>query len=159
MKIKINENEVYEIKTPEVLNPEDFLNFLNKLDRIAKIIKINLITGTNYEDFKGKYNRKFKEKKGKIGNPYFDTKEKVLDIMQYFFFGTEEDKERICNLVGISKNELYKRFNGFKKRFNIKPEEIGFLVFGTRKNNKGIRIKDYVIKSHTGLFDEVGNGN
>ena len=45
-----------------------------------------------------------------------------------------------------------KRFSAFIIRFNIQPSEVGLIKFRTRTSPK-VNIPNWVIKSHTGLFD------
>ena len=167
MKIQISDDEVYELKLPEkVNNPEEFYTISKKLDNIAKIIKINMMTGTTFNKFKSEFQkRETKIEKGKYKtifkrklNPFFDTREKVLDIMQYFYHGTKADRERIVKIMGKTEQQIIKLFYGQKIRYDIQPQEIGFISFGTIVNKAGLKIPNYIIKSHTGVFDEKENG-
>lgn len=142
MKININENEVYEIKLPEEIEANELFKIIEKFNNLGKLIRIPNRPKT--------YNR------NKSNIDWYDTKEKVLDVMQYYYHGTSEDKERIVRIIGINKKDLCKRFHSLKIKFNIQPQEIGFIEFGTKENHLGIKVRDYIIKSHTGIFDENG---
>jgi hypothetical protein len=169
MKIKINENEVYELKLPEqVDNVNEFFVILTRLDNIAKIIKMNMIAGTNLYEFKDNFQKRETNKiqnKDYVkksythykNNTFFDTKEKVMDLIQYYYHGTIEDKNRICKIIGINRERLTHKLRDFISIYNIKPEEVGFIMFGTTKKKTGIKVNDYIIKSYTGIFDENGN--
>jgi len=167
MKIIINPNETYDIKLPEVIDAEKFIEILNQFDNIAKIIKINSITGTNIKNFKTDFQKrengiaksKYDFPKKRINTiSFFDNREKVLDILQYHYYGTKTDKERIAKIIDMKWVEISKRFHSLIFRYDIQPNEIGLINLGN-KNNQGRenRIPNYIIKSYTGIFDENGN--
>ena len=174
MKIQISDDEIYELKMPELINnPEEFYQILKKLDNIAKIMKINLAMGTTYNKFKNEYQERetsigIKKKKYYFNNPnsprsnqnpYFDTKEKVLDILQYYYFGDKEDKNRISKLMGYEWGEINKRFHNLIERYSIQANEIGLTHLPTQQfRYSDVRIPNYIIKSYTGIVDETENG-
>jgi hypothetical protein len=162
MKIKISENETYEIELPnsKEININEFYEIVKKFDNIIKIIQINIQSGTNFETFQTNFNQRRKNTI-QIGrkNNFYDTREKVLDIMQYFYCGTQEDRERISKLMGVNPAYIIKSFFNLRKRYNIKPQEVGLIQFGIKGKISPIKIKGYIIKSYSGFFDEVENGN
>ena len=164
MKINISPTESYTLKIPEQIDLQEFEEILTKLDGIMKIVKINLITGTNLTNFKEKFNHRAEIKANlfKTGRGYksrfYDTREKVLDIMQYFYHGTKEDKERVAKLIGKTPNEISKRFWSLSKKYKITNDEIGLI--SNRNQILGIPLTkqpNYTIKSYTGIFDEPEN--
>lgn len=154
MKIQLDENEVYEIKIPDEIDTNEFLILVEKFNNLGKLVTQFGLTKQENKNSPINLN---KQNSGK--NPFFNTRKKVLDIFQYWYLGTEQDKKRITEIIGINKDDLTKRFNGLRLRYNIKPQEVGLIRFRDNKGNPKIPIKDYVIKSYTGLFDENGKEN
>ena len=171
MRIKINADEVYELEVPKEIDTlENFYALLKKLDNVTKLIKINLMTGTTYDKFKNKFQqmetnkatRKYNINPNlrKNKNPFLDTKEKVLDVLQYAYHGDKEDKNRISKIMGYSWTDICKRFHALLKRYEVKPNEIGLTNLPSeRYRGLNLRIPNYIIKSHTGVFDENGTDN
>ena len=78
-----------------------------------------------------------------------------MDILQYYYHGSQRDRDRITNICKFENmNVMSKGFSKMRERFNIQPKEIGFIEFPTKEDRKGIKINDWIIKSHTGIFDE-----
>lgn len=159
MKIQLKDDETYEIKLPEELTSQDFLILLEKLEKIVKLIKLS-------GDFK---NSTYKDNPTRTRvssiayncpNP-FDTREKVLDFLQYGYHGTKEDKDRIVKYIGRSWKELQKRFHDLINRYSIQPNEIGLTKWKVKGENmrSDNRIPNWSIKSYTGVFDENGTNN
>ena len=166
MKIIINESETYEIKIPNEVNAKDFMKLLTSFDNVVKLIKFNIIR----EEFRKNPNYKnevigtariyTKHKLKSNTRVWCDTREKTLDLMQYAYHGTKEDRLRVVEITGIPWNEIVKGFNGLKRRYNMQPQEIG-LNFWRGKgehhaNLIGWKIPNWTIKSYTGYFDENG---
>jgi len=182
MKIKINDGEFYELNFPNEVSPVEFLEIYEKFGKIFKLIRLSN-QDNKFLDFKNEINSKTKVRnkynlnpnhqrkeytfKNPIGtyrrsnhNPFFETRERVLDLLQYAYHGSEEDKNRISRLMGKEWNGISKCFhNLIKIRYNdIKPDEIGLTQIPSQINRtQNIKIPNYVIKSHTGIFDENGN--
>jgi len=155
MKIILNEEETYEIKLPETINASGFLELLNQFDNIVKLIRLNSIQ-KGFDNDKGiKTKRTYMSH---MKNPFFDTREKVLDLLQYGYCGTQEDRERICKVTGKGWKEISKRFCQLIQRWDIKPNEVGLIKFGNKyQKSKNFGLPNYTIKSYTGVFDENGN--
>lgn len=178
MKVIINKNETYEIKIPNEVNANDFMNLLTSFDNIVKLIKFNLVqeefsktkTIQNNSEYKNLHQKKLTESLRLDGTPrkpyirkirrsnlrtYSDTREKALDLLQYAYHGNKEDKKRIEKIAGFDWAEISKSIHGLKKRYNILPQEVGLTRFGDEKTKSFIfRIPNYIIKSYTGYFDE-----
>jgi hypothetical protein len=161
MKIYINDDETYEMKIPEKATAEEFLDIVNRLNNATKIIKLSMASvvkptlpvtiKTPMMNFPQNKLINQIPNKVKVGKghklEYYNTREKALDIMQYFYHGTKEDRIRIANITGKSIDDILKNFTYMKKKYNIQPRDIGFIVRGTKD-------KSYIIKSYTGIFDE-----
>jgi hypothetical protein len=154
MKIILNKDESYEIEIPKVVDIGGFHKILNKFEGIIKIVKINELAGTNFKDFKKDFNKRSYNKAK--GNIYLNTKAKCIDIMQYYYHGTEADRIRISKIVGRDTETIIKDFSRFRKKFGITPQEVGLISFKNfKKGTPLIKMLDYTIKSYTGIFDEA----
>lgn len=152
MKIRLKENEIYEIKIPEEIDTENLFILLDRLKVITKLSELSDIR----KDIKTE-KRKYTQNPTKTTRLY-NTKEKTLDLLQYAHHGTKEDKERICKLLNMSWKEIQKRFYNLIKRYNIQPNEVGLTRWKTKYDkHSDNRIPNWTIKSHTGVFDENGN--
>jgi hypothetical protein len=153
MKIRIKEDEVYEIKIPEEINASDILILLDRLKVIAKLSELSEIR------VRTKTETRSYVKKGDSPSRFWNTREKALDLLQYAYHGTEEDKERISKLIRRDWKKTQKQFHLIKKRYNIQPDEVGLTKWKTQYDSKNldVRIPNWTIKSYTGIFDENGN--
>jgi len=149
MKINFNENESYEINISNEVNAEEFLNLLERFENLSKLIKLN-----NPNQPKKLSNRPttYKTRKKVNTREWCDTREKVLDLMQYNYHGSKSDRERIKKICGQPWVEVQKSFYGLKKRYDIKPNEVGLNTWERNAPNKFI--PNWIIKSYTGYFDE-----
>lgn len=153
MKIRINENENYIIDIPEEINGNDFLDLIEKLLKLSKFIQISSF---NINNKKVVLKNSIKREPHNINRrKFFDTKEKLMDILQYYYHGTKEDTNRIARICGYSNFEfISKRLSNKRKNFNIQPSEIGFIKMPTTTDRRGVKINGWIIKSYTGMFDE-----
>ena len=157
MKIAINENETYEIKIPNEVDTKSFMELLTSFDNIVKLIKFNIIKEDGVLKVKKHYTKRADGLKSNT-RIWCNTREKTLDLMQYCYHGTLEDRKRIQGIANCEWNEIVKGFHGLKTRFNIKPQDVGLNFW----RGKGVsiyslsnwKIKDWIIKSYTGYFDE-----
>lgn len=157
MKIEINKDESYNINLPSELNANDFLRLLEQFEKIGRLIKMNEIK-TNIGFPSGKPNIIKPKIYSRIyRNPFFDTREKVLDILQYHFHGTIEDKKRISKIIKDNWDSISKKFHHQIERYSIKPKEVGLTRFRKKGEYSLEKIPNYIIKSYTGIFDENGN--
>lgn len=155
MKIHLSPNEVYEIKIPNEINAENFLELFNRFNSIIRLIKINDSQVVNQKPNVEQitiYPKRISKKTNK--RDWCNTREKSLDLLQYAYHGTVEDKNRICKIVGMEWFEIGKYFFALKKRFNIKPQEVGLFKFNTGVDRRRYNMPNYTIKSYTGIFDE-----
>jgi hypothetical protein len=152
MKIRINDEESYEIKIPNEIEARDFLNLLNSFDNIVRLIRINNIPKelVKLPKIITETNKKGRIRGTKKHRDWADTREKVLDIMQYAYHGNKEDRKRIMRITGVNDFQVIsKSFFWLVKRYQLKPEEVGMVTWKGK-----MRIPYYTIKSYTGLFDE-----
>lgn len=168
MKIKINDNEVYEIKLGDYtehnkeVSAQEFLELLNRFENVVKLIKLNSKEQT-LDEIKPMKLPKFAKpkmitttnKEGRIIRrnnlrEWCNTREKAIDVIQYGYHGTKEDKRRIANKIGKKWFDISRQFFSIIQRYNIKPQEVGVDKFGMDKK----LIPNYTIKSYTGEYDE-----
>ena len=164
MKIKISDDEVYEIKIPNEMEAQEFLGLLDKLSKIVKLITLSKLG--NLDKFKKTFNQRTEDtiqrkkyQKTTGLNPFYDTKEKALDLLQYSYHGTKEDRQWISRLMGMEWKDIQKRLSNIRGRYEIQPNEVGLKKFPSMYDRTDYKIQDWIIKSYTGIFDESENGN
>jgi len=167
MKINMQNDETYDINIPEEVDSREFIALLERLSKIVRLVKLSELG--SFKEFKDNSNQRIsanQEKKkgtykeGRVGTvTWYDTREKALDLLQYGYHGTSEDRRRIEKIMDMGWAEINKRFHNLRLRYDIKPNEIGIMrwrgVAESRKVN--LRLPNWVIKSYTGIFDENGN--
>jgi len=171
LKIKINENENYSFEISNELNLQEFMELYNKFEKVMRLIKISN-QDNNLIDFQKQFNNRtnivnstkrsyhynYKDnpnQRRSNENPFINTREKTLDLLQYAYHGNKEDKQRISKLMNRSWNEIQKIFGKLLERYSITPDEIGLTQIPNNINRQiDKRIPNYIIKSYTGIFDE-----
>ena len=123
MRIKINEEEVYEIKLKEEY---DLPEFIKVLERIVKITQ----TITNEKTEKVETNETENKIKTHRGKSILKWKyrDEVVEALTIHYTGTKEEKLRFAEKKGEGKvnwNTICKSFSALRKRWNVKPSEIG----------------------------------
>jgi rubredoxin len=68
----------------------------------------------------------------------WDNREEVINLIKTHYFGTSEEKEIFAKSKGqdITWTHMLKCINNLKKRYNIRPEEIGLKEFPTLRNRR-----------------------
>ena len=142
MRIKINNNEYYELTQQEI----DIQDLLKKLNAIANFTNFNTAVRNNPIPIQTE--RKKYVKSGKFTNEakgigighgkrintrtWCDTREKSVELMKLSYHGTNEEKQKKAQELGVAWNEIVKSFYGLKKRYNIIPQDVGLERFPTR---------------------------
>ena len=156
MKIVVEENQFHYIKIPDEINSKELISLIERLILISKVIKPTQQTKqpTGIKKEKRKY-RKFHRR------TEYDTREKALDILQYGYHGSKEDKQRISKIIGRSWNDILKNFHSLRIRYNIQANEIGLKRWRNHYESRMVDLKvpNWTIKSYTGIFDKNGNKN
>jgi ribosomal protein L3 len=164
MKVFINENETYQIDVPNEILAKDFVELLSKFDNIMKIIKLNVAKNEvevetdrhNLPNRLAYMKRRCSAGEKSNSRTWVNTREKALDLLQYAYHGTKEDRQRISKLVNVPWLTISKGFHGLMQRYNIQADEIGLMILGSQFARATL-MPSYIIKSHTGYFDENGN--
>jgi hypothetical protein len=73
----------------------------------------------------------------------WDKREDAIKVMKTHYFGTKQEKESLANQKGApSWNYIVKSIHNLKKRYNIRPQEIGLSEFPTRKNRVKKKVEE-----------------
>lgn len=134
MKIQINENESYEINLPDIITIKEFLYIVNKVSSIAQ---------NNQELSSSKEAKRRYVKSGKYCGakyPWTQNRDKAVELVKLHYFGEKEKKEQIARSNNISWYDIVKSLHNLKKRFDIKPQEIGLREFPPRGGSRELKI-------------------
>lgn len=138
MKIKINEQESYEIKFQDEMSLQELEEFSHRINQILKMNQMSVmgyvkkLGQPRHYNKSGKYTNEAKGLSRKVGNKreWCNTKEKALELLKLQYFGEKEDKEKKAKEVGYSSwVEINKALHGLKKRYKIQPKEVGLKAF------------------------------
>lgn len=144
MKIKISNNEVYEIKLGNQLSIQEFTDMLYKLNSLVRTFSKNIInpidmvkvvkikkgitkTGKIRKTYTYKNSDAKIKQTRKVSNPrlWCATREQAITTLKIHYYGTQEQKERLAQSSRTSWNEIVKGFWGVRRRYNIRPQEVG----------------------------------
>jgi hypothetical protein len=142
MKVKINDEETYEINLKDEYSREEFASLLEKLDKISNLIQTPaFLTNKKKKAGRPKLEKptqslpasipKKSRKKSKV-RVRWDNRDEVLKALNIHYNGTKEDKQAYAREKGIDWDKLIKGFSGLRKRYNVKPKELGISKFPTR---------------------------
>lgn len=136
MKIRISEDESYQIKLMEYGNQElsfeEFLNIVDKLNRVAKIFaphnaKTPIPLGET------RHHRKHRP-----DTPLYRTdRVEAVKLMKIHYLGKKEEKLAYASNLNRDWNEMMKGFSGIRKRFGITPQECGLTKFPEKGGKYG----------------------
>jgi len=146
MKIKINNQETYDIAVAEEYSVTDFIEFSERINKIANIISLNAVKDTELKHsiapkttkLKTTKIQKTKVKKVKKvkGKRLWETREEALKVLRLHYHGTKDVKNAYANLVGKEWNSITKAFSNLIKRYNIQPSEIGLSSFSKKTESE-----------------------
>ncbi len=140
MKIKINENETYEIKVPEVIDGRELFTFKSRIDHILKLVGRDPLMQTAQD--KPLTPVKTRNPHAPIEQrPWDQSRENALKFIRCHYFGTDEEKQAYEQISGKPWKDIYKRTSGIKIRWNIKPEDVDMIRWpsvGERKDNDSL---------------------
>jgi hypothetical protein len=141
MKIILNEYESYEIKLPD--NKEFSIQELSVLvDRLNRVLKI-FGRDEIMKNIKEGSIEKRKYIKTKVGNrtysranmrPFTKNREIALQLIHTHYWGSDEQKEALAKQLNISWYNIMKAMSGFRKKWNVKPEEVELKAFPNKQN-------------------------
>lgn len=167
MKIKINEFETYEInysKNKEEMSVKDFLIFVERLENIKRIVARNQVFEEQERIIPSLKKKRYKVEGRK--RVWCNTREKTVYVLSIFYQKSIEEKQSLADKIGFPKKEINKAFFGLKKRFNIKPFEVGLTRWPVKGDHsidslRKLRIPNFEIKEVDllGGVEQVGATN
>jgi hypothetical protein len=140
MKIKISEDEVYEIKMPEEIGIEDFQNIVARFNFLIKnFTKFSFGNSQPREAgeiiLQGDAVKTYKKYNKERWNTLRDNREIFLELLKTYYFGTREEFEKVLKKHGLN----FKRTDmasgniiALREYHNINPRELGLRKFPTR---------------------------
>lgn len=144
MRIKLNDFEEHTIKTKEVLEPTEFIEFVERMNQLVRMIKRDFVLDNTlntelsaieptqvYAKPKRKYTKNGETIRKTNTRDWCDTKEKVINILKIFYF-TENKTDRIKQIEQLTNDKFVivtKSFHGIKERYNIKPQDVGLKYY------------------------------
>jgi hypothetical protein len=133
LKIRISDGELYELEVNEPINVNELPYILSKLN---KLNKFGQEYSNNEYDFSDipipnilKSKKKYVLSKPRKLSEWKDTREKSISLMELAFYGTKEERNLLTKKYKTTWDNMSKSFHDFKRRYNIKPEEIGLKRF------------------------------
>ena len=134
MKIKINENETYEINiSEEILNAKQFQELLFRLNAINKILGRDILMSSITEKPTPKIKTYTNQRKPSKSRPWAKDREFVVDLIKLHYLGSKEMKEKKTREMNMTCwDEIVKAIHNLVMRHNITPAEIGIPFFPVR---------------------------
>lgn len=132
MKIRINENETYEIQMKEEMTIQELEALLQRLNGLTKYVARDVFSEA-LRLSQVPLRQEMKTGKKPI------TRERVLEFLKAFYSKdvTREERKRL-----IEENDsLYNKIKMYRERFNITPQEIGLKEFPRAKSSSEAMIK------------------
>lgn len=139
MKIKVSNAEMYEINFPEEISGRDFRTLLRRLNNIEKLmdrsngihteIAVSNEVGTGTTK---KHKRKYRRKHIRIELD----REMIVELLKvhYKYDKDPKRKEKAMNklVAGINAKQFLKKSTYYKRKYDIKPKEVGMKRFPTQ---------------------------
>jgi len=141
MKIQLSENEVYEIKLPEMINKQEFSAIVSKFNALAKNFvkfdigeaqEVGIVIDTQ------KVKRQYKTINKTRWQFLRDNRSAFIDILLAHYHGTKEELEEVAKSYGISvtKSDIASNQGiALREMHKVKAEEMGLKSFPTRTNH------------------------
>lgn len=127
MKVRINENETYELKIPdEEVSPQQLFGILSRLQNIGKLLNREAMFGGNHYKTR-------KSGSGRLGKVIWTKdRDEAVKLLKLHYTGTRAEKEAYAKLHNIEWKVLVNRTFSFRKKWDIKPREVGIKQFMSR---------------------------
>ena len=140
MKIRLSDDEVYEIKMPEEIGIQDFQGIVSKFNFLLKnFVKFNIgeIPNEKGEIVLNQTQTKTYKKHSKQKWLFLrDNRNAFIEILKTHYLGTIDEFENIANnkyQLGLSKIDMCSnKFKALKEMHKVKPEEVGLKAFPTQ---------------------------
>lgn len=123
MKIKINENETYEIKVPEEIDGRELFTFKSRIDHILKLVGRDPLIQTAQDKPLTPIER---NPHAPIEQrPWDKDRNEAIKLAKTHYFGIDEEKKAYEQLTHKTWLAVSKNVSPSKMKWQIKPEEIG----------------------------------
>lgn len=147
MKIRLSEDEVYEIKLPEEIDKQELQGIVTKFNFLLKsfsrfslgseepVTKGEIVLTTTPKEYKTK-NSKWRYLR--------DNRQAVIEILKAHYLKTEpiEDVFKRHGLMMTTPEVSSNIFKALKEMHKIEPKEVGVKAFPTKKYQRVIPIED-----------------
>jgi hypothetical protein len=137
MKIRLNENEIYEINLPEEIDIDELsmvsLRFTN-LSKILSKLNLGLSEEETFVDIK-RHNNKYRN--SQQWKTLTNNREILKEILTIYYSGNKLELENKFKELGFTMDRSVmssKRIKELIKYHRIKPEEVGLIKFPSRKD-------------------------
>jgi len=143
MKIRLSEDEVYEIKMPEEIEIQEFQGIVSKFNFLLKnFIKFDIGGETTSEQGEIILNKN--QTKQQIHKTHDKTKwlflrdnrNAVVEILKTHYLGTIEEFESVVNTYGLKLGKAdmcSTMFKVIKEMHKVEPKEVGLKAFPTKE--------------------------
>lgn len=139
MKIKVNENETYEINFPEDVDTQQFFELFSRLSHISKMISKDPIVQSSFRSPINSNGTRHYRNTG-IHKAFNKDREEAIRFGRLHYHGTKEEKQKVAAECKLGWDDLIKGFSYAKKKWKIKPHELGLRNFPGQGGNV---IKEY----------------
>jgi len=149
MRIRLSEDEVYEIKMPEEIGMPEFLAIISKFNFLAKsFAKFGGDENASNEITLTEKQHKMTKKHDKEKWIFLrDNKQAVIEILKAHYIGTYEDfinSVRKYNIDIVKSDISSNRFKALRELHKITPNEVGLTGFPTRD----VQVKYLLLKEN-----------
>jgi hypothetical protein len=127
MKISINESESYEFKMPEGdVSIQQLSGIVSRLQSVLKMVSKNpMIEGIREK-------RKYNVSGTRIKQIWTKDRDEAVKLLKLHYTGTKEEKLAYAKLHNVEWKLLVNRTFRFRKKWDIKPKELGIKQFMPR---------------------------
>ena len=151
MKIKINQSETYDIEIPEEVTMEQFMGLQQRFNHISKVLckdtfgvlstgKIPEVRGT-----RGPY--KVRNAMHPLSErPWCESRDELIKVLKILYHSNKQAKYEYAESINRPWNDISKALPNYRKKWNIKPEEVGLIRFPYKGEGQGWRNKNLKIK-------------
>jgi len=139
MKIRLSEDEVYEIKLPEEIGMTDFQGVVAKFNVLLKNFgKFNIGESPKENGeivLSGEAVKQYKKRGNKRWITLKENKDIYFELLKTHYFGTLEDFENVLNKhnIDFKKSDMScGKIIALREYHKIKPQELGLRKFPTK---------------------------
>ena len=136
MRIKINDEESYEIAINDEYSFPEFIQLLGKLVKVSKIISTETEeTPKKVNSLPSSVQKTRSKQRGKARIKW--NRELAIKALKIHYHSTKSEKEAFASSLNVPNwNYLLKATSALRRRFDISPQEIGLSFFPKHHNTK-----------------------